>query len=80
MTAELAVLMQAAGGKPAIIWMRLQIRYDLVQTRRRLVSSGAIAADAIPPDPQQQLDWVLESIPVLDLATEPETAAAAIAG
>ena len=81
-TAELALRMQAAGGAPAILWMRMQIRYDLVQARRRLVRSGAIAADAIHPDPQHQPDWDPESIPVLDLATEPEpeTAAAAIAG
>ena len=83
-TAELALRMQAAGGARAILWMRMQIRYDLVQARRRLVSSGAIGADAIHPDPQHEPDWDPESIPVLEVdpehGLEPEPAAAALAG
>ena len=74
-TAELAVRMQAAGGVRAILWMRMQIRYDLAQARRRLVSSGAIAADAVHPDPGHEPDWDPESIPVLDPTAEPELAA-----
>ena len=61
---------------PAIIWMRLQIDYDIVQARRRLVSSGVIAADAIHPDPQHQPELDPELIPVLDPEPEPEPAAA----
>ena len=75
-TAELAVRMQAAGGPRAILWMRMQSAYDIALARRRLVRSGAIAADAIHPDPRHEPDWDPESIPVLDLEPEPETAAA----
>lgn len=72
-TAELAVRMHAAGGARAVAWMRLQISYDIVQARRRLVRSGAIARDAVDPDPQLQPDLD----PVLELEPEP---AAALAG
>ena len=75
-TAELAVRMQAAGGPRAILWMRMQSAYDIALARRRLVRSGAIAADAIHPDPRHEPDWDPETIPVLDLEPEPETAAA----
>ena len=50
-TAELAVRMQAAGWMRAVIWMRMQIRYDLVRARSRLVRIGAILPDAGPADP-----------------------------
>ena len=81
-TAELAVRMQAAGGMPAIIWMRMQIRYDLVQARRRLVRSGAIPPDAVPADlvgdpPDADAVPDPEHAPVPSAETEP---AAAVAG
>ena len=77
MTAELAVRLQAAGWMPAIGWMRIQIAYDIVQARRRLVRSGAIAPDAVHPDPQHEPDWDPEQDPVLVLDPEPEAELAA---
>lgn len=65
-TPELAVRMEAVGGMPAVVWMRMQISYDLVQARRRLVQSGGIAPDAVDPDPQHQPDLDPERYPMLD--------------
>ena len=70
-TPELAVRMEAAGGMPAVVWMRMQISYDLVHARRRLVHSGAIAPDAVDPDPQHQPDLNPEHYPVLESEPEP---------
>lgn len=74
MTAELAVRLQAAGWPRAILWMRLQADYDLVQARRRLVRSGAIEADSIHPDPRHEPNWDPDSIPVLEPESEPAAA------
>ena len=89
MTAELAVRMQAAGWARAGLWMRHQTDYDIIMARRRLVSSGAIAADAVHPDPLHEPEWDPESIPLLEedgagaeapaVASEPEPAPAALA-
>ena len=71
-TAELAVRMQAAGGARAEAWMRLQISYDIVQARRRLVRSGAITPDAVDPDPQHQPDLDPEQYSAPELDPEPD--------
>ena len=89
MTAELAVRIHAVTGQRALLWMRMQIDYDIASARRRLVSAGAIAADAVHPDAGHQPDWDPESIPVLppeeqaalELGSEPTPEpAAALAG
>ena len=78
MTAELAVRLQAAGWARAVLWMRLQIAYDIVEARRRLVRRGAIAADAVHPDPRHEPDWDPEQFPALDPEPETEPAAALV--
>ena len=75
--AELAVRMQAAGWMRAAIWMRMQIRYDLVRARSRLVRIGAILADAGPADPVSpapEPELELDPDPVPGPETEPAAA------
>ena len=76
-TAELAVRMQAAGWMRAVIWMRMQIRYDLVRARNHLVDSGAILPDAVPADPVSlppEPELELDPDPVPRPETEPAAA------
>ena len=69
--------MQAAGWMRAVIWMRMQIRYDLVRARSRLVRIGAIPPEAGPADPVSpppELELELDPDPVPGPETEPAAA------
>ena len=70
-TAEFAVRMRA------VIWMRMQIRYDLVRARSRLVRIGAILPEAVPADPVSpppEPELKLDPDPVPGPETEPAAA------